>query len=138
MTIKELSEEIGVSKTAIRDKMSEEFRNQYVDKMPNGQLRISKQGCEIMRDYFRKAVEDRESKKAEPQRNEDNTTVLIEMLRHELNEKNKQIESLQNALIQEQQLNAVSVQRLLMLEEESAKKKRKHRWKKRSKDNSED
>lgn len=45
MTIKQLADVLGVSKTAIRKYLTEEFRANYVETTANGVITISETGC---------------------------------------------------------------------------------------------
>ena len=47
-TIKELAEELGVSKTAIRKHMSEDFRLRYTKTTGNGVITIDSAGCRLI------------------------------------------------------------------------------------------
>lgn len=48
MTIKKLAESLGVSKTAIRKHMSEDFRSRYTKTRANGVINISSSGCRFI------------------------------------------------------------------------------------------
>lgn len=56
VTIKELAEKLGVSKTAIRKKMTEEFREKYVRTDEKGTLLVSDEGQKLL-ETMRKPVE---------------------------------------------------------------------------------
>ena len=47
-TVKQLADELGVSKTAIRKRMDSDFRANYVQTTENNVLIISEIGCEII------------------------------------------------------------------------------------------
>ena len=104
MTILELSKELKVSKTAVRKHITAEFRKQYIENV-DGTLQISENGCELLRESFRKRSENNSEnhrKQAETvSENLPQTEVFAEMLtvlREQLAEKDRQIEALQTAL----------------------------------------
>ena len=47
-TIKQLVEELNVSKTAIRKRFNDEFRANYVQTTENGMILISENGCKLI------------------------------------------------------------------------------------------
>ena len=53
-TIKQLAEEFGVSKTAIRKRFSEDFKAQYVETSADGSLQVSADGCKLIAESLRK------------------------------------------------------------------------------------
>ena len=108
MTIKQLADSIGVSKTAVRKKMDDEFRNAYITKGEDGSLLVSETGCEEMRKRFAKTTENHR----ELSENTENrfaetgaeTTgnqgfqLVIETLREQLAAKDAQIAALNDRL----------------------------------------
>lgn len=50
-TTKQLADEIGVSKSAVRKQLTEDFRAQYVHEVGNI-LQIDDEGVQIIRDHF--------------------------------------------------------------------------------------
>lgn len=50
MTIRELADLLGVSKTAIRNYLTEEFRAKYTETDRNGVIDISPDGCKVVAD----------------------------------------------------------------------------------------
>lgn len=56
LTIKQLADNLGVSKTAIRKKMTDEFREKYVRTDENGTLLVSDEGQKLL-ESMRKPVE---------------------------------------------------------------------------------
>jgi predicted ArsR family transcriptional regulator len=121
-TIKELSEEIGVSKQAINRFLTSDFRRQHVTtKTDNkvGALLVDKSGEILIKKHF-SIDNDRQQTD-----NDDRQQVVgllekqIENQQRELAEKNKQIEAkdtqisnLQNLLDQSQQLQLISEKKL--------------------------
>ena len=55
-TIKQLAEELNVSKTAIRKRLTPDFKAQYVETGNNGSLYISDDGCKLISESFRKVT----------------------------------------------------------------------------------
>ena len=99
MTIKQLADELGLSKTAIRKKMTEEFRASYVTNDATGTMQISEEGCKLLREQFRKPAETipetaENSRKQLPETPQTEVFALIEMLQNELKIKNDQITEL--------------------------------------------
>lgn len=56
-TIKELADSLGVSKTAIRNYMTEEFRTKYTAKNEKGVITITPEGCKVIAESFAKSPE---------------------------------------------------------------------------------
>ena len=56
-TIKQLAEEFGVSKTAIRKRFSEDFKAQYVETSADGSLQVSADGCKLIAESLRKPLQ---------------------------------------------------------------------------------
>ena len=107
-TIKELADSLGVSKTAVRKKMDDEFRKQYVETGADGTLRISETGCAVLETCFRKPVETVAETTANtanqlPQTEPETTAnqgfqLVIETLREQLAAKDAQIAALNDRL----------------------------------------
>lgn len=98
-TIKEIADELGVSKTAIRNKMTDEFRKKWVKTLTaNGvqTLVITEEGVNTLKSIFRGGNHTANFTENQFAPNED--------LKAELKAKNEQIESLQKLLDQSQQL----------------------------------
>lgn len=96
-TIKQLADELGVSKTAIRNLMDEDFRAKYVQTDRKGILAISPNGCKLIAESFRKVPQTTENRFAETTANQvsgDVTALLqttIETLREQLAVKDTQL-----------------------------------------------
>lgn len=58
-TIKQLADELGVSKTAVRNYMSEEFRAKYTEKDCKGVIIVTPDGCKLIAESFGKTANDR-------------------------------------------------------------------------------
>lgn len=56
-TIKQLADEFGVSKTAIRKRFTDEFKEKYVQTTSEGSLQISDDGCKLIAESLRKHIE---------------------------------------------------------------------------------
>lgn len=121
MTIKELAEQLGVSKTAIRKKMDERFRKEYTYLTENRVIEITENGCGKLAESFRKPRQTKVETFAETQ--SETEKELIEFLKNEIEIKNKQIEALTSALTNAQMLQANAEQQIKLL---SAPKK--HWW----------
>jgi len=132
-TIKQLADELGVSKTAIRKYMSEEFRQEHTETDRNGVITIMQSGCKLIAEIIgnnRKPI-------AEANENTVSDVLTIprevwEALQGQLESQKTQIENLTEALNkahqiadQSQHLQASSENRLLALE---APKKSRFGW----------
>ena len=53
-TIKELADELGVSKTAVRKHMTEDFRAQHTAILPGNIIGIDEDGCKLITESLRK------------------------------------------------------------------------------------
>lgn len=98
-TIKEIADELGVSKTTIRNKMTADFRKKWVQTLTaNGvqTLVITEEGVNALKSIFRGGNHTANFTENQFAPNED--------LKAELKAKNEQIESLQKLLDQSQQL----------------------------------
>lgn len=107
MTIKELADKLGVSKTAIRKRFDEDFRQNYIQVSDDGIITISSTGCELIAESFRKPAETPRNQFPETDKNM--VSTLIEMLQTELKIKNQQIEEL-NARLAESNAALVAAQ----------------------------
>ncbi|AYW48979.1 DNA-binding protein (plasmid) [Tetragenococcus halophilus] len=113
-TIKELAEEFGVSKQAIRKQLTDDFRENYVQTNtanPSNQLVVTVAGYHILKSHFIKGFD----RKPSSNQNEKvggnaggNLVTTLEQynsdLKSEIHSKNEQIKSLQEALNYQQQL----------------------------------
>lgn len=115
-TIKEIADELGVSKSAISQKLTDEFRSKFTDKKEiNGRVTvvIDKEGADWLRNHNKK-------KKKE---NDDKNDNVIQVLKEQLEKKDEQIEKLQILLSQSQQLQLKQNEKIKLLET-----KKKHWW----------
>lgn len=114
-TIKELAEEIGVSKVAVQKKMERlNIKNKMV--RDGNRLLIPEELEYTIKTSFNKYTTENKTESNEKQ-TDNMTETFIAILQKELEEKNKQIERLQNIINQEQQLRMVTEQKLLALED---------------------
>ncbi|SPE23723.1 MULTISPECIES: DUF536 domain-containing protein [Latilactobacillus] len=120
-TIRELSEELGVSKTAITKFLTPERRKLFAKKI-NNRLSISDKGVTIIRQHFlaktkTKIDNQNENKRAVGEIKNQNfnfNNEILSTLKNELAEKNKQIERLQKTI--EQQNILIDQQQKLTLQ----------------------
>jgi len=85
-TIKQLAEEIGVSKTAIRKKMTDEVKTKFSETIGNT-VYISKEGEDIIKSSFYKRKE-----KLVSDKDSETVSELVSILKNELSSKSKQLE----------------------------------------------
>nr|WP_051764110.1 hypothetical protein [Streptococcus gallolyticus] len=127
-TIKEIADELGVSKTAIRNKMTDDFREKWVQtSTANGvqTLVITEEGVNALKSIFRGG-----NHTANLGANfTENQFAPNEDFKAELKAKNEQIESLQKLLDQSQQL-LLSEQKKsqLLIENQAPKTDVPHEW----------
>ena len=115
--IKEIADELGVSKSAISQKLTDEFRSKFTDKKEiNGRVTvvIDKAGAEWLRTHNKK------KKKGNNDKNDD----VIQVLKKQIEKKDEQIEKLQILLNQSQQLQLKQNEKIELLET----KQKKHWW----------
>lgn len=103
MTIKQLADKLGVSKTAIRKHFTDEFRTKYTQlDEQNHHILINETGCKLIAESFRKSPQTTTNKVAETTENQVFADIIA-TLKAELEIKNKQIEDLSTALAAAQQ-----------------------------------
>lgn len=110
ISISEFARRAGVSRQAIQQRLDTTLR-EYV-KVEQGRKRISINGLRLFDGASLAQENDKDC-----QGKNDVDMAVIELLRKELEAKDKQIEQLQKLLDQEQQLHAATAQRLLLLEQ---------------------
>lgn len=116
-TIKEIADELGVSKSAISQKLTDEFRSKFTDKKEiNSRVTvvIDEEGAEWLRTHNKK------KKKGNNDKNDD----VIQVLKKQLEKKDEQIEKLQILLNQSQQLQLKQNEKIELLET----KQKNHWW----------
>ena len=103
-TIKQLADELGVSKTAIRKYMTEDFRAAHTAIIAGNIIEISDDGCELIAVSLRKPQKSTENNVSEAQETQDlrsEIAFLREQLTakdEQLAAKDRQIETLTSAL----------------------------------------
>lgn len=117
--IKDLADELGVSKTAVRNCMDDAFRAKYTAKNSKGEITISAEGCKVISEKYRKSTENTANQVAETAENQvsgDMVALLqatIETLREQLAVKDRQIEHLTRLADQAQALHAGTIKQAL-------------------------
>lgn len=114
-TIKQIADELGVSKTAVRKKIENLGLRSSLQKNGN-QFAID----EAVENRIKQAFSENEAEtKTETSSRTETETVsaLVSMLQKELDSKNEQIAQLQKLLDQEQQLHAMTKQQLLQIQQ---------------------
>ena len=117
MTIKELADELNVSKTAINKKIDETFKEKYVTKNGN-RFVIDVFGQKIIKSMF-KDVNENQKRKPNQELDFDLVCVLkenLERTEEQLKAKDNQIEALQKLLDQQQVLTLQANQKIEQLE----------------------
>lgn len=111
MSIKELADSLGVSKTTIRKRLTPEFRAEYTQETENRVLMVSANGCKLIAETLRKTPENPETVPGNNSENSSDGMISIpvtvwEALQGQLDAKDRQIEALQTALLAAQALHA--------------------------------
>ena len=104
-TIKQLADELGISKTAVRKYFTADFREKHTQTNEKNTILIDETGCKLIAESLQKHPANPENKFAETTENQVLAEVVA-MLRAELDIKNKQIEDLSTALAAAQQTAA--------------------------------
>lgn len=118
-TIKELADILGVSKTAVRKYMSDEFRCEHTEISRNGVITIDSEGCKLIAMHLgrtEKLAEPTENKMPEIEETSENMVIpkaVWNTLQEQLKSKDQQINDLTRLLDQEQHLHAGSLQKAL-------------------------
>lgn len=107
MTIKQIADVLGVSKTAIRKYLTAEFRANHVETTANGVITISETGCALIAETMGKhenVLQKTENSFAESTENTANITIPLVVwntLKKDLEAKDLQIKELSTALAEE-------------------------------------
>lgn len=96
-TIKQLADELGVSKTAVRNYMDDEFRAKYTTKNDKGVITITPDGCKAIAESIAKSVESNRNSFAETELITIPKSVL-NTFEEQLRQKDEQIKTLNDAL----------------------------------------
>ena len=128
-TLKQLSEELGKSKTAIRKKIEKLGLRSRLHQNGN-QFLIDEETETLIKQAFSLNQETNSETNREQKTETDSETVsvLVSILQKELDSKNEQILHLQKLLDQEQQLRMVTEQKLLLIEEQKKEEPQKKFW----------
>lgn len=122
MTIKALADALGVSKTAVRKYMTEEFRCEHTETNRNGVITIDSDGCKLIAMHLERteklagATENKIPEIEETSENNENLVVprvVWDALQEQLKSKDQQIADVMKLLDQAQQLQAGTLQRAL-------------------------
>lgn len=128
-TIKELADALGVSKTAVRKYMTEEFRCEHTETNRNGVITIDSEGCKLIAMHLgrtEKLAESTENKIPEAEETPENHENLViprvvwDALQEQLKEKDRQLAAKDQQILNltqladhAQKLHAGSLQQLL-------------------------
>ncbi|MDR2590025.1 MAG: hypothetical protein LBC71_03435 [Oscillospiraceae bacterium] len=112
-TIKQIADEIGVSKTAVRKKLTEDIRNRFAKTIGNT-VYISEQGETLLKSAFPNHIENHVSGNQTETVCDLVSTLKSEndMLKSELSIKNQQITDLSSALVSAQEQAAINARAL--------------------------
>lgn len=129
-TIKQIADELGVSKTAVRKKIENLGLRSSLQKNGN-QFAIDEKQESLIKSAFSENETETKSE-TKTQTETETVSALVSMLQKELESKNEQIATLQRLLDQEQQLRMVTEQKYLLLEEKTEEQEEVHKkpwWK---------
>lgn len=127
-TIKQIADELGVSKTAVRKKIENLGLHSSLQKNGNQFAIDEKQEKLIKSAFFESEAETKTETNSQTET--ETVSALVSMLQRELDAKNEQIAHLQKLLDQEQQLRMVTEQKLLQIEDKQEQEEQpKKRWK---------
>lgn len=139
-TIKQLADALGVSKTAIRNYMDDDFRAKYTAKDDKGVITITPEGCKLLSENIGKQTENTAKDSPETELVTIPRSVLtmmehqIEHLQAELSIERQHSRELSDRLAtladQEQHLHANTMKQLPPAEGEAAAPKKKWPWSK--------
>lgn len=127
-TIKQIADELGVSKTAVRKKIENLGLRSSLQKNGN-QFAIDENQEKLIKSAFSESEAETKTE-TNSQTETETVSALVSMLQRELDAKNEQIAHLQKLLDQEQQLRMVTEQKLLQIEDKQEQEEQpKKRWK---------
>ena len=104
-SIKQIADELGVSKTAIRKRFSDDFKARYVETSAGGSLQVSDEGCKLIAESLRKLPQTIQTPRAETTANQslrvfpDIQQETMGILTGQLAAKDEQIRAQQQQLI---------------------------------------
>lgn len=101
-TIRELADELGVSKTTVRKYMTEEFRENHTENLPGNIIGIDDVGCKLISESLRKPPQTTANQFAETPQTPETPSLQEEVafLREQLIAKDRQIEAQQTQISQ--------------------------------------
>jgi hypothetical protein len=108
-TIKNLADELHVSKTAIRKIMNESFREQFVESSGNT-IQVSEEGANVIREHFQQSNKAKdagnkaESSQKQEQKDSGNQAELVSVLKEQLANRNDELAEMRKMLSQSQEL----------------------------------
>lgn len=111
-TIKQLADSLGVSKTAVRNYMDDDFRAKHTAKDGKGVITITPEGCKLLSEIIGKQTENTATTSPETEMCTIPVSVL-KTLQDQLDAKDAQIAELTRLLDQEQQLHAGTIKQSL-------------------------
>ena len=127
-TIKDLADELGVSKTAIRKKMTDEFREKYT-RINGKTIYINDEGQKKIRETSTRRNNNKKNKEVEE--NTDLSVDVLDTMKKQLAAKDKQISELQKLLDQSQRLQLMAENKIKKIEENKTQQlEHKHWWQK--------
>ena len=105
MTVKQLADSLGVTKTAIRKRFTEDFRANYLQATANGVIIVSDEGCKLIAETLQTTANQIPETAETVAENPENSSLetMIAVLREQLAVKDSQIASLTNALTTSQE-----------------------------------
>lgn len=125
-TIKQIADELGVSKTAVRKKI-ENLGLRYSLQKNGNQFVIDENQERLIKSAFSESESETRTE-TNSQTETETVSALVSMLQRELDSKNEQIAHLQKLLDQEQQLRMVTEQKLLQIEDKQEQEKQPKNW----------
>ena len=102
--VKQLADEFGVSKTAIRKRFTAEFKAQYVETNPDGSLQVNDEGCKLIEESLQKPLQTAQTKVSETSENQGlQETVAaqketVAILKGQLDIKDEQIKAMSDQM----------------------------------------
>lgn len=121
-TIKQIADELGVSKTSVRKKIDNLGLRSSL-RLNGNQFAIDEEQEELIKSAF---SEDKSQTKSETKTQ--TVSTLVSILQEELARKDEQITNLQKLLDQEQQLHMHTKQQLQLLEQKEPVEEPKKKW----------
>lgn len=114
-TIKQIADELGVSKTSVRKKIDNLGLRSSLQ-LDGNQFAIDEEQEKLIKSAFSGDKSQTESK-AKTQTESETVFTLVSILQEQLKVKDEQIERLQQSLNQAQQLQAIAEQKIKLLEQ---------------------